>query len=869
MNVLLTLASRMAATINRGMPWLNTTIWITIAIFAAIWGIALSIYGHDRRQLEDDSAYQLTNLVRNFEHDTTELFTRYDYLARHIQRLASHGSNNFETTVDSLYDVGHDDAVVEIADAAGNVVGSTSTIRTDNSTNISDWKCFQAQRNSLGDTLYIGTPEFSGLAQQTVFHLSRALRKPSGEFDGVILITLPTTTITTRYHEAALGRGGGVALIGNDDVLRAGTGGFFGRVGRQYRGPDLVTSATAMLAMASNVTDVVEKQMFDGVARQVITRPLAAYPMRVMVAKSNDAYDPMLRDRYSQYFMVISLLSILELIAGLTLSRLQQRASLSRAERNAMEVEKKIAEASANDKNLFLAVMSHEIRTPLNGVLGALELMKSSGLNTRSQKCLRVATESGESLLGLIDDILLFAKSEYDQIDLAHAPFSLKELCVKVHESMQPLAAKNKNIFNIWVCEEASKTVIGDSRRLRQVLINLIGNASKFTTAGSITLKVEKVRIDNERFAARVSVSDTGIGIPIDKQSLIFNRFQTLDSSYTRRTDGTGLGLAICDKLVRAMGSEIALDSQPGRGSTFRFDVNFDFAAVSSATIGDTVRHEEKKDAGPRLRVLLAEDNPTNSYVATEMLMDAGHEVRHAWNGREAVELAYAEHFDVILMDVSMPEMSGIQAASAIRLSNTAASSIPIIALTAHAVQGDEHRFSNAGMTGYLTKPVRRDTLLAALRSESQRNIRSNDGGSLARVVAPSEEEQVTNVIEPAAFADFAETRTADRVLKTINIFVTELGEKVIELNSTIAREDKAGLQALAHSTIGSGSLLGAGQLIQSARALELRCMAGEPIDWPSILTFLSVLNATIEEFSAIKCQSTLEGKLIKLKLAA
>ena len=874
MNVVPTLAARMATTIHRGMLCLNPIIATTIALFAIIWGFALSIYEHDHRQLEDDSGYQLVNLARNFEHDTNELITRYDHLAKHIQKLLSDGSLSFETAVGSLYDVDRNDAIVEIADAEGTVIASTLTIPAANLTNISDMISFQAQKSSQGDLLYISASDFSKLKQQTVFHLSRALRKQSGEFDGVILITLPITTVTKRFHEAALGRGGGVAVIGSDGAFRAGTGSFFARVGQQYRKPDLLGSATVRLAMTGSETDVVEKQMFGGEPRQVVSRTLNAYPLRIMVAKTNDADDPMLHDRYSKYFVIISLLSILELIAGIALARSNKLASIRGAERNAMEVDKKVAEANANDKNLFLAVMSHEIRTPLNGVLGALELMKGCDLDNRGQRCIRMATENGEALLGLIDDILLFAKSEYNQIDLARDPFSWTELCANVHDSMLPLTTKNQNSFNIFVCEEAGRAVFGDARRLRQVLVNLIGNASKFTSGGTISLKVEKLRVDSERLATRISVSDTGIGVPIEKQTLIFNRFQTLDPSYTRRTDGSGLGLAICEKLVRAMGSEIQLDSQPGRGSTFSFDVNFDFAPESAAKSDHAAQPDSMRNSGTRLRVLLAEDNPTNSYVATEMLTDAGHEVRHAWNGREAVELAFAEHFDVILMDISMPEMSGIQAASSIRLSNTAASTIPIIALTAHAVKGDEHRFLNSGMTGYLTKPVRRETLLAAIRLGGRIDVCSEEKVSLGKVslghaAIPLREEPVALTIEPAVFAEFAKARTVTRVLRTIDIFVTELNVKVIELNGIISREDRSGLQALAHSTIGSGSLLGASRLIHIARALERGCMDGESINWPSIFSFLSVMNATIEEFSAIKCQSSLESKILDLNLAA
>ena len=871
MNAVSSSLNSMMASFRKGVTRANPTILATLALFALIWGAALSYDSESRRQNEEDFSYQVVGIARGFEHDVTEMVTRYDHLTRHISALSSTGPLDFESVVQALYDVTNRDAYVSITDSSGNIIASSSPSFPRIRVNMSDRASFLNQKDSATDQLFISPPVAGRLTGNQVIHLTRPLRKPSGEFNGVVLVSVPVTALTKRYQKISLGRGGGLALVGTDGIFRAGSGGFTQRVGQHYREPLVVGTIPVAHALIADTKDFVERQIFDGASRMVVSRSIAGYPLRVMAAMTQDAGTGTLSKTSYSFLIAVALLSIAELLAGLVIFRSQKQATNYARQRSSLELEKRLAEANATDRGLFLAVMSHEIRTPLNGVLGALDLMRDCKLDSRGKRCVKMATENGESLLRLIDDILLFSKSENSQIDLLRERFSIKDLGESVHEALLSLTVIKGNTFTISISEEAGHFVTGDPRRLRQVLINLINNANKFTDRGKVVLKVDSLPSPENKLVARFSVIDTGIGIPKDKQALIFNRFETLDASYTRRTDGAGLGLAICDKIVRAMGTEITVESEPGRGSTFSFVIEFNFAEpeVPAVVSGIVVEPQNDKAGKCSLRILLAEDNPTNTYVATEMLTDAGHEVRHACNRREAVAASLEEHFDLILMDVSMPEMSGVEAASAIRCSGTASATVPIIALTAHAVPGDEQRFMNAGMTAYLTKPVRREILLETLSEIQQRLPKAVEAVATISRVAQSVESAPQNRMEAKAFLGFVEARPVERVLKTINIFVTELNQKAIDLTGIIDRKEIIALKDLAHSTVGSGSMLGAGKLVNQARDLERRCLTGAEINWSDVLDFHTEMRETIGDFSFIKCEASLKEKIGDLKTAA
>ena len=583
---------------------------------------------------------------------------------------------------------------------------------------------------------------------------------------------------------------------------------------------------------------------------------------------SADENDRTWLQKYWPYIAVAALSTLLLIVTATAFQLAQEQARRSLEQRNSMEVAKKVAEANAVDRSLFLAVMSHEIRTPLNGVLGALDLIKRDDLNHRTHRCVDMATESSETLLKLIDDILLFSKSDHNHIDLAQEPFVLTDLFASVHKSLLSLTISNKNRFELSICAEAKHAVVGDAHRLRQVLVNLIGNANKFTKKGRILLKIETMPGPADALTVRISVKDTGIGIPKEKQGLIFNRFQTLDASYSRRTDGTGLGLAICDKLVRAMGAEIQLESEPGVGSCFSFELTFRLSDQKVERAPESQKRLIGLGGTQPLRILLAEDNPTNVYVATELLSDAGHIVKHASNGRNAVDLANLEEFDVILMDISMPEMDGLQATAAIRSSKSRNAAIPIIALTAHVGLDDQETFQSAGMDGYLTKPVRRDVLLKAISGLA---IQGKRPGADSPVTAAAENaaSREHSVVDLATLSEFVRDRPIDRALKTVQIFVDELRHKVETLEEIIKRDSKEELQFLAHSNIGSGAMLGAVRLVELSRSVEVNCQKGAVSCASDGNILLGIMRETVAVFSTVKSEETLETLLVEKRLAA
>ena len=383
------------------------------------------------------------------------------------------------------------------------------------------------------------------------------------------------------------------------------------------------------------------------------------------------------------------------------------------------------AEQAARAKTEFLANMSHEIRTPLNGILGLTALVLDSPLTGSQRNHLAQVKESGISLLHLLNDILDFSKVEAGKLQLSPIVFNLREI---LERGLQPLAghARDKGLkFVLFVSDELPEQILCDPHRLMQIITNLVSNAIKFTAEGGVRVDVQAVpRAD--RLELQISVSDSGIGIPAAVQSRIFDAFTQADTSTTRRFGGSGLGLSICKQLVGLMGGHIWLESAEGAGSDFH--VTIDVEAVPVATeehppatvVQGGARVQPLASVRPELalQVLLAEDHPTNQNLAIAVLERRGHRVRLAKNGREAVQWYQREYFDVILMDVQMPEMDGPEATAIIRaLEQDGDRHVRIIALTAHVLAGDRERLLAGGMDDYLAKPFFPEQLLAAVES--------------------------------------------------------------------------------------------------------------------------------------------------------
>jgi CheY-like chemotaxis protein len=339
-------------------------------------------------------------------------------------------------------------------------------------------------------------------------------------------------------------------------------------------------------------------------------------------------------------------------------------------------------------------------------------------LDDNQREYLNIAKTSADSLLTLLNDILDFSKIEAGRMELESARFSVRQ-CVSDAAGAMRFMANHKGIaLSSMIDERVPDAWVGDSTRLRQVILNLVNNAVKFTSAGFVHVEVELEQQLENRGVLRFNVTDSGIGLSAEQQKLIFEPFRQADGSITRKYGGTGLGLSICSRLVELMNGAISVASTPGVGSTFSFTIQCAVCAdqAQAGNDGSAPQTEKDNQVTTKLRILLAEDNPVNQLVALRLLETRGHAVVVVNDGRAAIAASSRENFDLILMDVQMPEMDGFEATRILREREQAgARRIPIVAMTAHAMQGDREKCLAAGMQGYVSKPIRPEALFRTI----------------------------------------------------------------------------------------------------------------------------------------------------------
>jgi PAS domain S-box-containing protein len=504
----------------------------------------------------------------------------------------------------------------------------------------------------------------------------------------------------------------------------------------------------------------------------------------------------------------------------------------SRNRERELEEARRKAEEASHTKSNFLAMMSHEVRTPLNGLIGSLDLLQDTVLDSQQRKYVETSQRSAEWLLTIINDILDYSKMEAGKIGLEPAVFNLTSLVEGVVEMLEPRASEKAISLVTEIKPNVPRIAEGDSNKIRQILLNLTGNGIKFTSGGEVRIAVSLLETSGHRPRVRFTVSDTGKGIPLAQQGRIFEEFWTRSEDTSRGHVGTGLGLSISRRLVGLLGGEINFESRPGAGTRFWFDVPLSFLPYDAVGgneapfDGDPGRLDWTRGTRLNGHVLIADDNPANLMIAQSLLKRLGLSADIVDNGIKAVDAVRQGAYDLVLMDIGMPEMDGIAATQAIRASDGPVARVPIIALTAHVMRGERESLIAQGLDDYLSKPIDRTALVNCLtRWLTHERPQVNDSDQTEFFESPHE---ATSSIDRDILKQLLEDVGPEYGEAVVDAFILELDRQAARLEEAADKSDLDAMAQAAHRLKVSAASSGATELGRLTASIEQAARAGQ-----------------------------------------